>query len=31
MNHTVNLCPPTKLKGGLQSLHDAGNDAVYRQ
>ena len=25
MNHIVDLCPLTKLEGGLQSLHDAGN------
>ena len=29
MHHTVNLRPLTKLEGGLQSLHNAGNNAVY--
>jgi len=29
MNHTVDLCPLTKLEGGLKSLYDAADDAVY--
>jgi len=29
MNHTVDLCPVTKLEGGLQSPHDAGDNAVF--
>ena len=29
MNHTVDLFHLTKLEGGLESLHDVGDDAVY--
>jgi len=29
VNYTVDLCPPTRLDGGLQSLHDASEDTVY--
>ena len=29
MNHIVYLCPLTKTEGNLQSLHDAGDDAVH--
>jgi len=25
----VNVCPLTKFEGGLQSLHEAGDDAIY--
>ena len=29
MNHVVNVCPFTKFGGGLQSLHEASDDAVH--
>ena len=28
MNHTVDTCPLTKFEGGLNLLHEAGDDAV---
>jgi len=28
MNHIVDVCPLTKLDGGLQLLHEAEDDAV---
>jgi len=30
MNRIVNVCPFTKFGGGLQSLHEAGDDAIHR-
>jgi len=30
MNHIVDLYLRTKFDGGLQSLHDAGDDTIYR-
>ena len=30
MNHMVNLCLLTKYVGGLQSLHEAGDDTIQR-
>ena len=29
MNHIVNECPSTKFGGRLQSLHEAGDDAIH--
>ena len=29
MNYIDDMCPLTKLEGGLQSLHNTGDDAVY--
>jgi len=29
MNHVVDLCLVTKLEGGVQSLHDTSDDAVF--
>jgi len=28
MNHIVDTCPLTKFEGGLNLLHEAGDDAV---